>query len=88
MDFPPLLEDRLPQRIINRLRQAHTAMHDSCPQRAALGGLAGALEAGLEYLKSPPNDFLQKWPVSKRVNSSRVNANDATLIEKVELAAA
>jgi len=28
-------------------------------------------EAGLEYLKPPPNDFLQKWPVSERVNSSR-----------------
>ncbi len=45
-------------------------------------------EAGLEYLKPPPNDFLQKWPVSKRVNSSRADADDSTLIEKVELAAA
>ena len=45
-------------------------------------------EAGLEYLKPPPNDFLQKWPVSKRVNSSRADADHSTLIEKVELAAA
>jgi len=45
-------------------------------------------EAGLEYLKPPPNDFLQKWPVSKRVNSSRADADDSTLIEKVELAVA
>ena len=45
-------------------------------------------EAGLEYLKPPPNDFLQKWPVSKRVNSSRADADDATLSEKVELAVA
>jgi putative SOS response-associated peptidase YedK len=37
-------------------------------------------EAGQEYLKRPPNDFLQKWPVSKRVNSSRADADDATLI--------
>ena len=43
-------------------------------------------EAGLEYLKPPPNDFLQKWPVSKRVNSSRADPDDSTLIEKVELA--
>ncbi len=42
-------------------------------------------EAGLEYLKPPPNDLLQKRPVSKRVNSSRADAADATLIEKVEL---
>ena len=45
-------------------------------------------EAGQEFLKPPPNDFLQKWPVSRRVNSSRVDADDSTLIEKVELAAA
>jgi putative SOS response-associated peptidase YedK len=45
-------------------------------------------EAGLEFLKPPPNDFLQKWPVSKRVNSSRADADDSTLIEKVKLAVA
>jgi putative SOS response-associated peptidase YedK len=40
-------------------------------------------EAGVEYLKPAPNTFLQKWPVSKRVNSSRADDNDATLIEKI-----
>jgi putative SOS response-associated peptidase YedK len=45
-------------------------------------------QAGQEYLKPPPNDILQKWPVSKRVNSSRADADDSTLIEKVELAVA
>ena len=45
-------------------------------------------EAGVELLKPAPNDLLQKWPVSKRVNSSRADDNDSTLIEKVELAAA
>jgi hypothetical protein len=29
-------------------------------------------------------DFLQRWPVSKRVNSSKADADDATLIEPVE----
>jgi putative SOS response-associated peptidase YedK len=29
-------------------------------------------EAGAEYLKPAPNDYLQRWPVSKRVNSSKV----------------
>ena len=33
----------------------------------------------------PPNDFLQKWLVSKRVNSSRADPDHSTLIEKVEL---
>jgi putative SOS response-associated peptidase YedK len=33
-------------------------------------------EAGLEKLKPPANDVLQRWPVSKRVNSSRAPADD------------
>ena len=45
-------------------------------------------EAGAEYSKPAPNDFLQRWPVSKRVNSSRADAEDATLIERVELVTA
>ncbi len=36
--------------------------------------------AGTEILKPPSNDFLQMWPVSKRVNSSRAPDDDATLI--------
>jgi len=42
--------------------------------------------AGL--MKPAGEDVLQKWPVSKRVNSSKADADDATLIEPVELAAA
>jgi putative SOS response-associated peptidase YedK len=38
-------------------------------------------KAGLEMLKPPANDLLQRWPVSKRVNSSRAHDDDATLIE-------
>jgi putative SOS response-associated peptidase YedK len=45
-------------------------------------------EAGVESLKPAPNDYLQKWPVSKRVNSSRADDDDPTLIDKVELATA
>jgi putative SOS response-associated peptidase YedK len=45
-------------------------------------------EAGVELLKPAPNNFLQKWPVSKRVNSSRADDDDPTLIEKVELVTA
>jgi hypothetical protein len=36
-----------------------------------------------EYLKAVPNDHLQRWPVSKRVNSSKADADDPTLIEQV-----
>ena len=44
-------------------------------------------EAGAEVLKPAPKDLLQRWPVSKRVNSSKADADDATLIEQIELAA-
>ena len=43
-------------------------------------------EAGAGILKPAPNDFLQRWPVSKRVNSSKADEDDATLIERVDLA--
>jgi hypothetical protein len=44
--------------------------------------------AANRHLKPAPNDHLQRWPVSKRVNSSKAGADDATLIERIELAAA
>jgi putative SOS response-associated peptidase YedK len=45
-------------------------------------------EAGASILKPAPNDYLQRWPVSKRVNSSKADADDATLIEPVDLVVA
>jgi putative SOS response-associated peptidase YedK len=47
-----------------------------------LSGVGGA-----EALKPAPSDFLQRWPVSKRVNSSKADADDVMLIDKVDLAA-
>jgi len=43
--------------------------------------LAGT--AGTELLKPAPNDYLQVWPVSRRVNSSRAPGDDPTLIDCV-----
>ena len=40
-------------------------------------------EAGLEILKPAAERLLVKQPVSKRVNSSRADGDDATLIEPV-----
>ena len=42
-------------------------------------------EAGAGIVKPVPNDFLQRRPVSKRVNSSKADVDDPTLIEPVEL---
>ena len=36
-------------------------------------------------MKPAGEDVLQKWPVSKRVNSSRTSDEDATLIDAVKL---
>jgi putative SOS response-associated peptidase YedK len=44
--------------------------------------------AGNELMKPAANDVLQRWPVSKRVNSSRTSDDDPTLIDRIELAAA
>ena len=38
---------------------------------------------GVEWLTPAANDVLQRWPVSKRVNSSRVSDDDATLIDAI-----
>ena len=50
--------------------------------RKSFGRLNG--EAGLDLLKPAANDLLQRWRVSRRVNSSRAPAEDASLIEAVD----
>ena len=35
-------------------------------------------------MRPAPNDLLQRWPVSKRVNSSKADADDPTLIDAVQ----
>lgn len=60
-------------------------VHDRMPvileERDFEPWLAGV--AGTEILRPATNDVLQRWPVSKRVNSSRADAEDATFIEAV-----
>jgi putative SOS response-associated peptidase YedK len=41
-------------------------------------------KAGVELLRSAPNDILRMWPVSKRVNVSGRGDDDPGLIEPVE----
>jgi hypothetical protein len=38
---------------------------------------------GTELLKPAPDDYLQVWPVSRQVNSSRAPSDDSALIERV-----
>jgi putative SOS response-associated peptidase YedK len=41
---------------------------------------------GVEELKPVENDYLQRWAVSKRINSSKADSNDPTLIDAVRQA--
>ena len=41
----------------------------------------------VDELKPAPNDYLRRWPVSARVNSSKADKDDHTLIDEVKLAA-
>ena len=45
------------------------------------GWLAGT--TGTELLKPAQHDYLQVWPVSRRVNSSRAPSDDPALIERI-----
>jgi putative SOS response-associated peptidase YedK len=47
----------------------------------------GDVKDAVALMKPTDEDVLQKWPVSKRVNSSRASDDDATLIEPVLLGA-
>jgi putative SOS response-associated peptidase YedK len=42
-------------------------------------------DAGIEFLKPANDDVLQRVPVSKRINSSRAEGDDPTLIVPVPL---
>jgi putative SOS response-associated peptidase YedK len=46
----------------------------------------GDVKDAAALMKPASEDLLQKWPVSRRVSSSRADDNDVTLIEKIELA--
>jgi hypothetical protein len=47
---------------------------------------SGCKEQPAALLHAPPEDALQEWIVSPRVNRSGVGDDDPTLIEAVELA--
>ena len=40
-------------------------------------------DGGTALLRPAANDVLHRWPVSKRVNSSRADSDDPTLIERI-----
>jgi putative SOS response-associated peptidase YedK len=71
--------------IITNANELASKIHDRMPvllqPQEFDGWLAGT--AGTELLKPAANDYLQVWPVSRRVNSSRAPGDNPTLIEQV-----
>jgi putative SOS response-associated peptidase YedK len=45
------------------------------------------LSGNMTVVKPAPNAYLERWAVSKRVNSSKADKDDATLIEPAKQAA-
>jgi putative SOS response-associated peptidase YedK len=76
--------------IITEPNEFVAEVHDRMPVLLTEEQFASWLsgEAGMELLKPEPNDYLQRWPVSKRVNSSKADADDPTLIEPIQQVAA
>jgi putative SOS response-associated peptidase YedK len=73
--------------IITEPNEFAAEVHDRMPVLLAEKDFGPWLRgsAGMELLKPAANDLLQRWPVSKRVNSSKAPAEDATLIDRIAL---
>jgi putative SOS response-associated peptidase YedK len=72
--------------IITKPNDFVAEVHDRMPVLLTEGQFAPWLngDSETEMLAPAPNDYLQRWPVSKRVNSSKADADDATLIDRIE----
>ena len=71
--------------VITNANELASKIHDRMPvllqPKDFDGWLTGT--AGAELLKPAASDYLQTWPVSRRVNSSRAPSDDQTLIEQI-----
>ena len=75
--------------IISEPNEFVAEMHDRMPVLLKLGQFEQWLsgDMGAEELKPIENNYLQRWAVSKRINSSKADSNDPTLIDAVRQAA-
>jgi putative SOS response-associated peptidase YedK len=71
--------------IITNAIDLASKIHDRMPVLLQSQDFEGWLTgtAGTELLRPAPNDYLQAWSVSRRVNSSRAPSDDPTLIDRV-----
>jgi hypothetical protein len=86
--LPPKLKwIRAAAMIITKPKEFVAEVHDRMPVLLAEKDFEPWLsgEVCLELLRPASNDLLQRWPVSRRVNSSRAPDDDPTLIERISL---
>ena len=71
--------------IVTRANTLAAKVHDRMPVMMQPRDFEGWLEGlgGTELLRPAPDDYLQVWPVSRRVNSSRAPGDDPALIDRV-----
>jgi putative SOS response-associated peptidase YedK len=71
--------------IITNANELASKIHDRMPVLLQPKDFDGWLNgtAGIELLRPAPENYLQTWPVSRRVNSSRAPRDDPTLIDRV-----
>jgi putative SOS response-associated peptidase YedK len=71
--------------IVTNANALAAKVHDRMPVLLQPQDFDGWLNgtAGPELLKAAPDDFLQVWAVSRRVNSSRTPGDDPALIEQI-----
>ena len=71
--------------LITNANELASKIHDRMPALLQPKDFDGWLTgtAGAELLKPAANDYLQTWPVSRRVNSSRAPSDDQSLIEQI-----
>jgi putative SOS response-associated peptidase YedK len=72
--------------VITEPNQFVSEMHDRMPVILDLKNVEqwerGDVKDAAALMKPAADDVLQMWPVSKRVNSSRADGDDATLIDR------
>ena len=73
--------------IVTAANEIASRVHDRMPVFLAEENFASWLDGsvGAELLRPAPENLLQVWPVSKRVNRSADDNNDPTLIERIAL---
>lgn len=76
--------------VITEPNKLAAEIHDRMPvileQKDFMQWERGHTSEAAELMKPADEDILQRWPVSKRVNSSRADGDDATLIVPIKLA--